>query len=357
LGIEVISWDEAMSKKVKSSDEKDLGEVHTITKDFVQTQEGIVSKKYYFIPKFYIQGYDGEDLWVSLTKDQVKNKFERENAPTDLNEFLGANYNQQKAATIKQYPNFENQVPSYSPLGKDTATATSSTSSGTTQTDKLMMPWEKVIGKKVKSIDEHEMGKIKSVSSSFIEVEEGLVRKDRYFIPKYYVEGYGGEDNVIVSLTKETIKQKYQRDAPPLESELQTQEYLERKQSIDEKYPQVFVNGIPFMAKEPGVQLESKRSGETLNIPWEEVIFKRVKTSDDVDIGDIETVANEYIVVREGVGKIRRYYIPKTYINNYDGSALYVTIPGGLVSAKFERDTPPTPEEVRMLSEDKPKGV
>ena len=104
------------------------------------------------------------------------------------------------------------------------------------------------------------------------------------------------------------------------------------------------------MAKEPGVLLESQRTGELLNIPWEEVIFKRVKTSDDVDIGDIETVANEYIVVREGVGKIRRFYIPKSQINNYDGSALYVTVPGGLVSAKFERESPPTPEEVKSLS-------
>ena len=108
------------------------------------------------------------------------------------------------------------------------------------------------------------------------------------------------------------------------------------------------------MAKEPGVLLESARTGQTLNIPWEEVIFKRVKTSDEVDIGDIETVANEYIVVREGVGKIRRYFIPKSQINNYDGSALYVDGPvAGLVSAKFERESPPTPEEVKALSEDR----
>ena len=222
------------------------------------------------------------------------------------------------------------------------------------QKDKLVMPWEDVIGKKVKSIDEHEIGEIKSVFSSFIEVEEGLLRKDRYYIPKYYVEGYDNEEHVVTSLTKENIKEKYQRNGPPLESELDTQEYLQRKQAQDEKHPQVFVNGIPFMAKEPGVQLESKKTGETLNIPWEEVIFKRVKTSDEVDIGDIETVANEYIVVREGVGKIRRYYIPKTHINNYDGSALYVAVPAGLVSAKFERESPPTPEEVKMLSEDRP---
>jgi hypothetical protein len=343
LGIDVISWDTVIDKKVKSSDDQDLGKVHTITKDFVQTKEGLVSKNYYFIPKYYVQGYDGENVWVSLTKNDVKNKFERDNAPTDLKGFLPEGYDEKRAATIKDFPEFENQVPSFSPISKGSGD----------QKDKLVMPWEDVIGKKVRSIDEHEIGEIKSVFSSFIEVEEGFLRKDRYYIPKYYIEGYDNEDSVVSSLTKENIKDKFKRNGPPLESELETQEYLERKQAQDEKYPQVFVNGIPFMAKEPGVLLEGDRPGETLNIPWEEVIFKRVKTSDDVDIGDIETVANEYIVVREGVGKIRRYYIPKTQINNYDGSALYVAVPGGLVSAKFERDSPPTPEEVKALSEDR----
>ena len=54
------------------------------------------------------------------------------------------------------------------------------------------------------------------------------------------------------------------------------------------------------MAKEPGVALKDQQSGQTLDIPWEEVIHKRVKTTDDVDIGDVEKVGNEFIVVRKG---------------------------------------------------------
>jgi hypothetical protein len=346
LGVRVLTWDSALDKKVKSSDDQDLGKVHSIAKDFVQTKEGVISKKYYFIPKYYVQGFDGEHLWVSLTKDEVKHRYERENAPSDLKEVVPMEYDEKRNAVIKQFPDFETQVPTYSPANATTKDANT-----------LTMPWEKVIGKKVKSIDEHEIGKIKSASSSFIEIEGGVIRKDRYYIPKYYIEGYDGDENIITSLTKDAIEEKYQHDSPPLESELETEEYLKRKQTVDEKYPQVFVNGIPFMAKEPGIQLESKRLGGTLNIPWSEVIFKRVKTTDDIDIGDIETVANEYVVVREGVGKIHHFYIPKTYINNYDGSAIYVTVPSGLVSAKFERESAPTPEEVRSLAEDRPKEV
>lgn len=349
MGIDVISWDTVIDKKVKSSDDQELGKVHTITKDFLQTKEGVVSKNYYFIPKYYVQGYDGENIWISLPKEEAKDKFERENAPEDLKGFLPKGYDERRADMIKRYPEFENLVPSYSPQE-------TSSSEIAAEKEKLVMPWKNVIGKKVKSIDEHDMGEIKSVFSSFVEVEDGLLRKDRYYIPKYYIEGYDNENHVISSLTKQNIKEKYKRDGPPQESELETQEYLERRKSQDERHPQVFVNGIPFMAKEPGVLLESRKSGATLHIPWEEVIFKKVKTSDEIDIGDIETVANEYIVVREGVGKIRRYYIPKGEIENYDGSALYVSVPSGLVSAKFERDSPPTPEEVKAMSDNNPNN-
>ena len=195
MGIDVISWDTVIDKKVKSSDDQDLGKVHTITKDFVQTKEGLVSKKYYFIPKYYVQGYDGENVWVSLTKNDVKTKFERDNAPTDLKGFLPQGYDEKRSATIRDFPEFENQVPSFSPISKGQA-------GSIIQKDKLVMPWEDVIGKKVKSIDEHEIGEIKSVFSSFIEVEEGFLRKDRYYIPKYYIEGYDNEDMLSLLLPR-----------------------------------------------------------------------------------------------------------------------------------------------------------
>ena len=215
------------------------------------------------------------------------------------------------------------------------------------------MSWDKIIDKKVKSSDRKDLGKVESVSTEYIEVKEGLVSKKHYYIPKYYIEGFDGE-HLHTSLTKDEIKAKYERDSPPAESEFRTEEYMNRKRKVEENYPQ-FLHGIPFMAMEPGVALQSNASGGAVNIPWEEIIHKRVKTTDNVDIGDVEKVGNEFIVVREGVVKIHLYYIPKSYINNYDGSSLYVDAPSGLVSAKFERDTEPTPEEIKMLGEEQPK--
>ncbi len=214
------------------------------------------------------------------------------------------------------------------------------------------MPWDKIIDRKVKSSDNEDIGKVESIAASYVEVKDGTVHKKHYFIPKYYVEGFDGK-NIRTSLTKDETKDRYERDSPPTESEFQTEEYMEQRRKVDSTYPQ-FIHGIPWMAKEPGVQLQTEQSGETLSIPWEEVIHKRVKTTDNVDIGDIELVGNEFIVVREGVARVRHYYIPKSYLNNYDGSSVYVATPSGLVSAKFERETEPTPAEIKQLSEESP---
>ena len=92
----IISWDEAVDKKVKSSDDKDLGKVQSVTKDYVQTKEGTISKKSYFIPKYYVQGYDGDNIWVSLRKDDVKERFEKESPPKDVSEFESPDYTQKE---------------------------------------------------------------------------------------------------------------------------------------------------------------------------------------------------------------------------------------------------------------------
>jgi hypothetical protein len=212
------------------------------------------------------------------------------------------------------------------------------------------MPWDKIIDKKVKSSDDQDLGKVQSVAANYVESQEGVVSKKRYYIPKHYIQGFDGE-NLHAALTKDEVKSRYERESPPSASEIQKQETDEQKRREEYAAPKS-VEGVPLMAKEPGLELRGEYSGESLNIPWEEVIHKHVRTSDNVDIGDIDRVGNEYIVVREGVSKVHIYYIPKKYINNYDGSSLWINSPSGLISAKFERETEPTPEEIRRLADE-----
>jgi hypothetical protein len=78
------------------------------------------------------------------------------------------------------------------------------------------------------------------------------------------------------------------------------------------------------------------------------------RTVDNVDIGDVDRVGNEFIIVREGVVNVHMYYIPKAYITKYDGSSLWIDVSSGLVSTKFERENEPTQEEIDMLMNEVP---
>jgi hypothetical protein len=201
---------------------------------------------------------------------------------------------------------------------------------------KVNFSWDKVIDKKVKSSDNEELGKIKSIGQYFVEVEDGVISKKQYFVPKKYLQQYH-DDTVYSSLTKDEIKQKYQRDSPPLESELE-----EAEKGKDYEL-------IPFMAKEPGLEIQTPSMDEELKIPWEEIIHKHVRTTDNIDIGDVDRIGNQFIVVREGVANVHLYYIPKKYIIKYDGSTLWLNLSSTLASSKFERKNEPSEEEMNSL--------
>lgn len=349
----VISWDESADKKVKSSDDKDLGKVQNVTKDYIQTKEGAVLKKSYFIPKYYVQGYDGDSIWVSLRKDDVKERFERETPPKDISEFETPDYIQRRESIKKQYPEFDNNIPRYTPIPGASSSGGATTAVATPSTTRVNVPWEKVKGKKAKSIDNKDLGKVEDTAPHYVEVKEGLIGKKSYFIPKHNINYFDG-DNLHTSLTKDEIKSKYERDSPPSESEIQTQ-YLEQKNKIESEQPQS-LHGVPFLATESGVTNRSDLTGEELNIEWAEVIHKHVRAADDVDMGDVERVGNEFIVVRQGVAKVHLCYIPKVCISNYDGSYLYLNVPSDFVKSKFERESEPTTEEIRALAEEAGEG-
>jgi hypothetical protein len=193
---DVISWDKAIGRKIRSSDGKYLGKVQRITRDYIQTAEGRISQNYYFIPKRYLSGHDGDGLWVSLTKDEVKSRFEREKAPEPA-EWERPEYAERRTTIMERHPEFATNIPA----------------------GMFQMSWDKIIGRKVRSSDSKDMGDVESVASYYIGVKEGVVSKKRYRIPKYYILGFDG-DSLYASLTKAEIKDRFERassSSPDLE--------------------------------------------------------------------------------------------------------------------------------------------
>jgi hypothetical protein len=255
-----------------------------------------------------------------------------------ISNFDNEKYQERKLLVEKQYPQFSSAIPSFS------------ASSSSPAQNQVGMAWDKVIGKEVRSSDDKDLGEVESIATEWIEAKKGKLDKKHYYIPKIYVEEFDGK-KLHTSLTKDEVKDRFERDSPPLPEEFKTKEYQDFSKVKESKYPQ-YRELIPLMAKEPGLEIRGEQSGESLKIPWEEVIHKHVRTSDNNDMGDVDRVGNEFIVVREGVVDVHMYYIPKQYINHYDGSSIWVNVPSGLVSGKFEREKEPTQQEIDMMVKD-----
>ena len=58
---------------------------------------------------------------------------------------------------------------------------------------------------------------------------------------------------------------------------------------------------------------------------WERVIHKNVRSNDRVDIGNVISEAGDTFTVMQGAS--REYNIPKSVVEGFDGSELYLSIP------------------------------
>jgi hypothetical protein len=74
--------------------------------------------------------------------------------------------------------------------------------------------WTMLKGKKVKSNDGKDVGKIKEVSQNFLRLEKGTVKKDKFWIPKYVADAYDGKALWLL-ISEEEILGKYHHGSEP----------------------------------------------------------------------------------------------------------------------------------------------
>ena len=70
-----------MKKEARGSDDFDLGEVQEVGDEFVLTQRGIVNKEKFYVPKYLVEGYDGETLYFNFSEEQARGEFLRDAPP------------------------------------------------------------------------------------------------------------------------------------------------------------------------------------------------------------------------------------------------------------------------------------
>lgn len=76
---------------------------------------------------------------------------------------------------------------------------------------------------------------------------------------------------------------------------------------------------------------------------WIDLINESVHTSDEVDIGDVDAVSRDFIVVKRGFVNVHYYYIPIGKVEGWDGHVLWLKIPEIYIKNNYERDVHPEP--------------
>ena len=76
-----LNWESLGGKEAKGLDGSDLGEVKQVSADYVYTEKGTVKKEKFFIPRRFVDRFDGKTLWFTVTKAQAETEFKREVPP------------------------------------------------------------------------------------------------------------------------------------------------------------------------------------------------------------------------------------------------------------------------------------
>ena len=71
---------------------------------------------------------------------------------------------------------------------------------------------------------------------------------------------------------------------------------------------------------------------------WIGLIGESVHTSDDIDIGNINVVSRDFVVIKRGIVNVHDYYIPITKVEAWDSNVLWLKITEKEVKENFERN-------------------
>jgi uncharacterized protein (TIGR02271 family) len=80
------------------------------------------------------------------------------------------------------------------------------------------------------------------------------------------------------------------------------------------------------------------------SIDWDDVIKKEARGSGDEDLGEVQEVGGNYVLVQRGIINKEKFYIPRDLAESYDGDVLRFRISEEDAKSRFLRDSPPPSE-------------
>ncbi|WP_458743478.1 hypothetical protein [Candidatus Nitrosocosmicus sp. T] len=63
-----------------------------------------------------------------------------------------------------------------------------------------------------------------------------------------------------------------------------------------------------------------------IEIDWNAIIKKEARGIDDLDLGEVQEVVGDKVVVQKGIIDHNIFHLPKTLVQNFDGQVLHFNI-------------------------------
>ena len=81
------------------------------------------------------------------------------------------------------------------------------------------------------------------------------------------------------------------------------------------------------------------------DIDWKDVLKKEARGKNDEDLGEVQEIINNYILVQRGIINKEKYYIPQSQVESYDGYILRFQITEDDLNKYAGEEDPPSIEE------------
>lgn len=87
-----LKWYDLLNESVHTSDDHDIGDIEAVNREFVVVKRGFVNVHHYYIPSDKVEGWDGNVLWLKITEDEVKRKYQKDDVIPEPSRYLTKDY-------------------------------------------------------------------------------------------------------------------------------------------------------------------------------------------------------------------------------------------------------------------------
>lgn len=175
------------------------------------------------------------------------------------------------------------------------------------------IPWDEIIKKEARGIDDADLGEVQHVNSDYVVTQKGILDKEWFHIPRNLVTSYDG-NKLIFRVTKEEAENSYLRNERPVE-DAEKDEFETHIPMVEERLEPT----TNVVIEQATIVKEPIKETKTIEVPLthEELVIER-KTVEDYRLTDEKPVESRTEIKiplkREEVEATKQSYVKEEII-------------------------------------------